>query len=70
MERHDEFKVPVLSPVNVFQSIVYCCRRFEKKHGKEKATRKYVYNMFPYGYRQQACKIAGLRVQLKLLLDL
>lgn len=35
-----------------------------KKHGKEKATRKYVYNMFPYGYGQQACKIAGMRVPL------
>lgn len=41
-----------------------------KKHGKEKATRKYIYNMFPYGYGQQACKIAGMRVPLKLLLDL
>lgn len=41
-----------------------------KKHGKDKATRKYVYNMFPYGYGQQACKIAGMRVPLKLLLDL
>jgi tRNA 2-thiouridine synthesizing protein E len=41
-----------------------------KIHGKEKATRKYVYNMFPYGYGQQACKIAGMRVPLKLLLDL
>jgi len=41
-----------------------------KKHGKEKATRRYVYNMFPYGYGQQACKIAGMRVPLKLLLDL
>jgi len=26
--------------------------------------------MFPYGYGQQACKIAGMRVPLKLLLDL
>lgn len=41
-----------------------------KKHGKEKATRKYIYNMFPYGYGQQACKIAGMRMPLKLLLDL
>lgn len=41
-----------------------------KKHGKEKATRRYVYDMFPYGYGQQACKIAGMRVPLKLLLDL
>lgn len=40
------------------------------RHGKEKATRRYVYDMFPYGYGQQACKIAGMRVPLKLLLDL
>ena len=45
-------------------------KELRKRHGKEKATRKYVYNMFPYGYGQQACKIAGMRVPLKLLLDL
>jgi tRNA 2-thiouridine synthesizing protein E len=41
-----------------------------KKHGKEKATRKYVYDMFHYGYCQQVCNIAGMRVPLKLLLKL
>ncbi len=40
------------------------------RHGKEIATRKYVYRLFPYGYGQQACKIAGMRKPLKLLLDL
>lgn len=45
-------------------------RELRNRHGKDKATRKYVYNMFPYGYGQQACKIAGMRVPLKLLLDL
>jgi TusE/DsrC/DsvC family sulfur relay protein len=45
-------------------------KELRNRHGKEKATRKYVYNMFPYGYGQQACKIAGMRVPLKLLLDL
>jgi tRNA 2-thiouridine synthesizing protein E len=35
----------------------------------EKATRKYVYQLFPYGYGQQACKIAGMRKPLKLMLD-
>lgn len=45
-------------------------RELRNRHGKEKATRKYVYKMFPYGYGQQACKIAGMRVPLKLLLDL
>ena len=38
--------------------------------GKEIATRRYVYDLFPYGYGQQACKIAGMRKPLKLLLDL
>ena len=45
-------------------------QELRKRHGKEKATRKYIYKMFPYGYGQQACKIAGMRVPLKLLLDL
>jgi tRNA 2-thiouridine synthesizing protein E len=45
-------------------------QELRKRHGKEEATRKYVYNMFPYGYGQQACKNAGMRVPLKLLLDL
>ena len=38
--------------------------------GKEQATRKYIYTLFPYGYGQQACKIAGMRKPLKLWLDL
>lgn len=38
--------------------------------GAEKATRKYLYKLFPYGYGQMACKIAGMRKPLKLLLDL
>ena len=41
-----------------------------ERHGKDIATRKYVYQLFPYGYGQQACKIAGMRKPLKLLLDL
>ena len=45
-------------------------KELRNRHGKDKATRKYVYTMFPYGYGQQACKIAGMRVPLKLLLDL
>ena len=38
--------------------------------GKDNATRKYVYALFPYGYGQQGCKIAGMRKPLKLWLDL
>lgn len=37
--------------------------------GKENATRKFLYQLFPYGYGQQACKIAGMRKPLKLMLD-
>ena len=37
--------------------------------GKERATRKYLYNLFPHGFAQQACKFAGMRVPLKLMLD-
>ena len=36
----------------------------------EKATRRYLYGLFPYGYGQQACKIAGMRKPLKLMLDI
>ena len=45
-------------------------KALRNKHGKEKATRKYIYQMFPYGYGQQACEIAGMRKPLKLLLNL
>jgi len=45
-------------------------KALRERHGKEIATRRYVYGLFPYGYGQQACKIAGMRKPLKLLLDL
>jgi len=45
-------------------------KTLKEKFGKEKATRKHVYYLFPYGYGQQACKIAGMRKPLKVLLDL
>jgi tRNA 2-thiouridine synthesizing protein E len=38
--------------------------------GEDKGTRKFLYSLFPYGYGQQACKIAGMRKPLKLILDL
>ena len=48
--------------------------RFALKHLKttmddERGTRQYLYALFPYGYGQQACKIAGMRKPLKLMLD-
>lgn len=44
-------------------------RMLNERHGKETGTRKYLYALFPYGYGQQACKIAGMRVPRKLMLD-
>lgn len=45
--------------------------KFMKQHwGEERATRKYLYKLFPRGYAQQACKVAGMRKPLKLMLDL
>lgn len=38
--------------------------------GPEKATRKFIYALFPYGYGQQGCKVAGMRQPKKLWLDL
>ena len=40
-----------------------------RKLGKDKATRKFLQQLFPYGYGQQACKIAGMRKPRKLMLD-
>ena len=37
--------------------------------GKELVTRRFLYQLFPYSYGQQACKIAGMRKPLKLMLD-
>jgi tRNA 2-thiouridine synthesizing protein E len=37
--------------------------------GRDKATRRYLYRLFPRGYGQQACKIAGMRKPRKLMLD-
>ena len=41
----------------------------QEKLGSDRATRKYLYSLFPYGYGQQACKIAGMRKPRKLMLD-
>jgi tRNA 2-thiouridine synthesizing protein E len=37
--------------------------------GRDRATRRYLYQLFPRGYGQQACKIAGMRKPRKLMLD-
>ena len=37
--------------------------------GADRATRRYLYRLFPRGYGQQACKLAGMRKPRKLMLD-
>ncbi|HPE59260.1 MAG TPA: TusE/DsrC/DsvC family sulfur relay protein [Thiolinea sp.] len=44
-------------------------KHMKQQWGAGKATRKYLYSLFPGGYGQQACKIAGMRKPLKLMLD-
>jgi len=44
-------------------------RHLKSTLGPEQATRRYVYQLFPTGYGQTACKIAGMRKPLKLMLD-
>ena len=44
-------------------------RHLKSTLGAEHATRRYVYSLFPTGYGQTACKIAGMRKPLKLMLD-
>ena len=44
-------------------------KHMEQIWGREKASRRYLYELFPRGYGQQACKIAGMRKPRKLMLD-
>ncbi len=44
-------------------------KHMEQIWGSEKASRRYLYELFPRGYGQQACKIAGMRKPRKLMLD-
>lgn len=72
-EQHWEIVHMVRNHFEDHQSVPELRRVLQKLrqiHGKEIATRKYVYNLFPYGFGQQACKIAGMRKPLKLILDL
>ena len=44
-------------------------KHMQRQWGREKGTRRYLYQLFPRGYGQQACKIAGMRKPRKLMLD-
>jgi len=41
----------------------------QQEWGALKGTRRYLYQLFPRGYGQQACKIAGMTKPRKLMLD-
>ncbi len=47
----------------------FVLKAMKRELGEEKSTRKYLYKLFPYGYGQQACKIAGMLKPRKLMLD-
>jgi tRNA 2-thiouridine synthesizing protein E len=40
-----------------------------KQSGDKHAAKQALYGLFPHGYGQQACRIAGMRKPLKLMLD-
>jgi tRNA 2-thiouridine synthesizing protein E len=40
-----------------------------ERFGRERATRRFLYDLFPRGYGQQACRIAGMTKPRKLMLD-
>lgn len=44
-------------------------KHMEQIWGSDKASWRYLYELFPRGYGQQACKIAGMRKPRKLMLD-
>lgn len=44
-------------------------RHMKAEWGPERATRRYLYQLFPHGYGQQACKLAGMCKPRKLMLD-
>ncbi|UCE89329.1 MAG: TusE/DsrC/DsvC family sulfur relay protein [Pseudomonadota bacterium] len=44
-------------------------KELKTRFGPQRATRKYMHELFPYGYGQQASKIAGMRKPHKLMLD-
>jgi tRNA 2-thiouridine synthesizing protein E len=44
-------------------------KMLRERLGPEQATRGFMHRLFPYGYGQQACKIAGMRKPRKLMLD-
>lgn len=47
----------------------FVLKMFAEEYDLKQFTMKELMVLFPYGYGQQACKIAGMRKPLKLMLD-
>jgi tRNA 2-thiouridine synthesizing protein E len=44
-------------------------KAMRERLGPEKGTRKYLHRLFPHGYGPELCKIAGMTMPRKLMLD-
>lgn len=44
-------------------------KAMKQQLGEEKGTRKYLHKMFPHGYGPELCKIAGMTMPRKVMLD-
>ncbi len=47
----------------------YLLKEMASALGAAKGTRHYLHQLFPYGYGPQLCKIAGMRMPRKVMLD-
>ena len=50
--------------------VKHLLKHMNEQLGEKRSTQKYLYKLFPYGYAIYACRIAGMRVPLKTMLDL
>jgi tRNA 2-thiouridine synthesizing protein E len=44
-------------------------KAMKERLGEEKGTRRYLHRLFPYGYGSELCKIAGMTMPRKVMLD-
>lgn len=44
-------------------------KAMKQRLGEEKGTRRYLHHLFPHGYGPELCKVAGMTMPRKLMLD-